>query len=174
MCEIGVARHGLRGFGKATNVCVHVCMCVFVHVSACSNFSPTGPEVTAVRKQIDFYPPTHKQLTTWCSIRHTMHNSLPWPGSSIQPIALLYVCMHQRNGVIGAGEIKQKNCFCENEFFLVLIFAAFFRLCVPLWDEPRLSIMMATMCCLFINIIHTQLSNWTTSKVSKAEVQIWM
>lgn len=77
MCEIGLARHGLRGFGKAMHLCVRVCMCVFVHVSVCSNFSPTGAEVTAVRKQIDFYPPTHKQLTTWCSIRHTMHDSLP-------------------------------------------------------------------------------------------------
>ncbi|KAF3700061.1 hypothetical protein EXN66_Car015748 [Channa argus] len=31
-----------------------------------------GLEVMAVRKQIDFSPPTHKQLTTQCSIRHTL------------------------------------------------------------------------------------------------------
>lgn len=63
-----------------------LCMCVYVHVSvsASSSLSPQGLEVTAVRKQIDFSPPTHKQLTTQRSIRHMLQKSsdkpLPWPG----------------------------------------------------------------------------------------------
>lgn len=56
-------------------------MCVYVHVSvsASSSLSPQGLEVTAVRKQIDFSPPTHKQLTTQCSIRHMLEKSSDKP-----------------------------------------------------------------------------------------------
>lgn len=43
-----------------------------VLVSASSSLSPRGPGVTAVRKQIDFSPPTYKQLTTSRSIRNTL------------------------------------------------------------------------------------------------------
>lgn len=56
-------------------------MCVHaqVSVSASSRLSPQGLEVTAVRKQIDFSPPTHKQLTTQRSIRDMLEKSSDKP-----------------------------------------------------------------------------------------------
>lgn len=54
-------------------------MCVSVSVSASSSLSPQGLEVTAVRKQIDFSPPTHKQLTTQRSIRDMLEKSSDKP-----------------------------------------------------------------------------------------------
>lgn len=68
MCKFVLARHGFGFFFWQSCACV--CMCV--SVSASSSLSPQGLEVTAVRKQIDFSPPTHKQLTTQRSIRHTL------------------------------------------------------------------------------------------------------
>lgn len=68
MCKFVLARHGFVFFLAELRMCV--CMCV--SVSASSSLSPQGLEVTAVRKQIDFSPPTHKQLTTQRSIRHTL------------------------------------------------------------------------------------------------------
>lgn len=51
-------------------------MCERVCVSASFSLSPQGLEVTAVRKQIDFSSPMHKQLTTQSSIRHTLQMPL--------------------------------------------------------------------------------------------------
>lgn len=73
MCKFVLARHGL-GFFLA-----ELRMCVCVSVSASSSLSPQGLEVTAVRKQIDFSPPTHKQLTTQRSIRDMLEKSSDKP-----------------------------------------------------------------------------------------------
>lgn len=71
--EFVLARHGFRFFWQSC-ACVYAraCVCTCRSESASFSLPPQGPEVTTVRKQIDFSPPTHKQLTTQRSIRHTL------------------------------------------------------------------------------------------------------
>lgn len=98
-------------FGRVARVCmcicVWVCMCLPAPVS-----HPQGLEVTAVRKQIDFSPPTHKQLTTRRSIRVMLEKSsdkpLPWPGICVVQTDLYStsVFFHaEKWRVVGATEV---------------------------------------------------------------------
>lgn len=163
-----------EGFGKALHVRV------FVHVSVCSNFSPKGPEVTAVRKQIDFSPPTHKQLTTCAQLdAPCMILCLDLVALFSKPTYSSSLCLHASEDWSDKSwwDKAGKSFVCPGFAKLALPsfhLCSILGLCVPLWDELRLSIMMSPACRLVINIIHSQLPTWTTSWVSKAKVQIWM